>query len=288
MGAWGTGLYQDDITCDIKDEYLDLLRVGYSNIDATSYLIEHNTNTLSDEEETPLFWFALADTQHKYGRLLPEVKNEALKYIDLGTDLERWKDTGKQYHKRKDVLDKLKEKLNSPQPEKRKVTKLKMQRAKWKTGDILLYQIDGQSINNNEWHNKFVLIEIVGIARWNIGSLPMEKYYHETNLAVIYNWVGDSEPSIETIKKFNFSRNKNMELFPFLYKMNISFNNREIKKSNMKVIFNRNNNNFENIMSGVGFYWESSAEKLNESIIIYLNEISHDNNLVYEAIKKGS
>lgn len=28
MGAWGTGLYQDDTMCDIKEDYLDLLKVG--------------------------------------------------------------------------------------------------------------------------------------------------------------------------------------------------------------------------------------------------------------------
>ena len=31
-----------------------------------------------DDEEEPSFWFALADTQWKYGRLLPEVKEKAI------------------------------------------------------------------------------------------------------------------------------------------------------------------------------------------------------------------
>lgn len=35
MGAWGTGLYQDDVTCDIKEDYLNRLRIGYTNIEAT-------------------------------------------------------------------------------------------------------------------------------------------------------------------------------------------------------------------------------------------------------------
>ena len=34
MGAWGTGLYQDDDTCDIKEEYLTYLRIGMSNEEA--------------------------------------------------------------------------------------------------------------------------------------------------------------------------------------------------------------------------------------------------------------
>ena len=28
MGTWGTGLYQDDTTCDIKDDYITHLKIG--------------------------------------------------------------------------------------------------------------------------------------------------------------------------------------------------------------------------------------------------------------------
>ena len=34
MGTWGTGIYQDDLTCEIKEEYLNRLRVGMSNHEA--------------------------------------------------------------------------------------------------------------------------------------------------------------------------------------------------------------------------------------------------------------
>lgn len=30
MGTWGTGIYQDDLTCEIREEYLNRLRVGMS------------------------------------------------------------------------------------------------------------------------------------------------------------------------------------------------------------------------------------------------------------------
>ena len=39
---------------------------------------------MGDVEEEPLFWFALADTQWNYGRLLPEVKEQALAWLDKG------------------------------------------------------------------------------------------------------------------------------------------------------------------------------------------------------------
>lgn len=40
-------------------------------------MIDYNEDLLEGEEDGPLFLFALADTQWKYGRLLPEVKEIA-------------------------------------------------------------------------------------------------------------------------------------------------------------------------------------------------------------------
>ncbi len=85
--------------------------MGKTNKEATEEIIEENQDPIEDIEEQSLFWFVLADTQWNLGRLEEYVKNEALKYIELGTDLERWKDETKLYEKRRKVLEKLREKL---------------------------------------------------------------------------------------------------------------------------------------------------------------------------------
>ena len=82
MGAWGTSLYANDSASDIRGEYVDKLRRGKSNEEATKALIEQNQDYMGDAEEEPLFWYALADTQWNYGRLLPEVKEKALHFLD--------------------------------------------------------------------------------------------------------------------------------------------------------------------------------------------------------------
>ena len=74
MGAWGTSLYANDYASDIRGDYVDKLKRGKSNEEATQELIKANQEIMGDIEEEPLFWFALADTQWNYGRLLPEVK----------------------------------------------------------------------------------------------------------------------------------------------------------------------------------------------------------------------
>ena len=109
------GLYRDEIVYDIKYEYLTYLERGMTNEEATKKVIEEN------ERKGALLWLALADTQWKYGRLLDKVKEKAIECIDSGIELEKWKENEKLYRKRGKVLENLKERFNSEQPQKRKI-----------------------------------------------------------------------------------------------------------------------------------------------------------------------
>lgn len=40
MGAWGTSLFADDYTCDIRDDYGDYLKVGLSDEVAMNMIID--------------------------------------------------------------------------------------------------------------------------------------------------------------------------------------------------------------------------------------------------------
>lgn len=121
MGAWGTSLYENDTTCDIRDDYIDKLKRGKSNEEATNELICQYREIKGDVEEEPLFWYALADTQWEYGRLLPEVKAKALLFLGRKEELERWKESGEEKCRAwMETLAALKEKLNSPVPEAKK------------------------------------------------------------------------------------------------------------------------------------------------------------------------
>ncbi len=274
MGAWGPGLYQDDVTCDIKDDYVDRLKAGYTNIEATKETIDRNMDFIQDEDEGPLFWFALADTQWKYGRLLEEVKEEAIKHIKSGKNLEIWKqENEKQYKKRKMVLEELEERLNSPQPPEKKVSKLVIERSPWEVGDILLYKIKcyelterfkvnknlvkrSEFIKNNKWYNKYILLRVVAKTRTNQGSLPRE-YDDEQAIVSMYNWVGNSKPDLENlIKKLSFTidERKMKE-----WQGNLSFNKRELKKLDFQVIKSddKYKDSKDHIIFGIGMTWYS-------------------------------
>jgi len=237
MGVWGAGLYQDDVTCDVKEEYLNWLRIGKTNIEATLELIEEGT--LDDEDDSSLFWFALADTQWKYGRLLPEVKEQALKHIESGQNLKRWEENPSLYKKRKKVLEDLRQRLNSPQPPEKKVLKLVLSKPIWESGTILLYKIHSVSkydeeLKNHKWFGKYVLLKVLGIIDIKVGGLPKE-YSHKMNIVGIYNWVGNSEPDHQLFKKLQLIPSKDPHKLPIKHWL-FSFNRNELKKLDFKII----------------------------------------------------
>ena len=76
---------------------------------------------LDDEDDAPLFWFAMADTQWNYGRLQNEVKTQALYYLNDIKNLQRWEfENPKMFYKRKEVLNSLYKKLMTQQPPEKK------------------------------------------------------------------------------------------------------------------------------------------------------------------------
>lgn len=242
MGVWGVGLFQDDVTCDIKQEYLNRLRIGYTNEEATEEVIDYNADSVEDEEEAPLFWFALADIQWRYGRLLPEVKEMAMKYLKSGEDLERWKGNAKLYKKRKFVLEELEKKLNSPMPTERKVSKLYLKKATWRPGDLLLYKIgNGENAADSEiyksrWCGKYVMIRVINDIRLNVGSLPQDKYYNEMSGVKMYNWVGDHEPNLDIVKKLGFLQLRRFSPYSKTENRTFDFTKKELKQLDFKVI----------------------------------------------------
>ena len=90
MGAWGPGLYSDDVTEDVRGIYVDKLHRGKNGEQASKEMIAEFEWAWSDEDDAPVFWFAMADMQWNYGRLQEEVKKKALYYLDDMKNLQRW------------------------------------------------------------------------------------------------------------------------------------------------------------------------------------------------------
>ena len=166
MGAWGANLYQDDVALDVKDEYKDNLRRGKTNEETMQEIIDKYQELLEDEEDRGVFWLALADTQWNLGRLDEQVKKQALEIIELGIDLKRWESNEKLYNKRKEILEKLKEKLLSPQPEEKRMPKYRTYKCEWENGDVFAYQLKSEYAKEQGLEGRYLIIQKIDEIDW--------------------------------------------------------------------------------------------------------------------------
>ena len=179
MGAWGPGLYQDDVALDVRDYYKDQLHRGKEGEQITQELIAQNSDILEDPDDGPVFWLALADVQWKMGRLENVVKQNALNIIDENVDLMRWQhEEPGCVKKRLHMLSELKEKLLSPQPEMKKVSQYRLFHCNWKKGDVYAYQMLGDYAKEKGFFEKYVFFVKMDERTWHPGhTVPVVYFY---------------------------------------------------------------------------------------------------------------
>lgn len=77
MGTWGPGIFSDDLACEVRSRYRDLVAAGHDGPDATDALVSEFQPAPDDPDSAGVFWIALAVTQWKLGRLEDRVKGRA-------------------------------------------------------------------------------------------------------------------------------------------------------------------------------------------------------------------
>lgn len=183
------------------------------------------------------------------------------------------------------MLEELKQRLNSPQPEEKRIKKLILRRPIWNVGDVLLYQIKSDKVKDNKWYKGYVILRVIGVAEMNIGSLP-RKYSHKHDIVAIYNWVGLEKPDQSIINKVQFIKEMNgrgkytdaMRIF--------SFNKRELKQLNFSIIGGNNKYKKESdtIMNFEGICWEN-INTIDWGIIWSLKNEEKDGTLIDDTSK---
>jgi hypothetical protein len=167
MGAWGTSLYANDTTLDVHDVYMDFLREQLSNEEAFAKTITEFKELMGDEDEEPLFWFALAETQWKIGRLTPEVKSKALEWIDKDGGMMIWEENGVNSGGWKKTLVKLKATLESPMRSEKKIKKpVIINQNLWETGDVYAYQFHKERSKADGTFGKYIVMQKIGASPW--------------------------------------------------------------------------------------------------------------------------
>lgn len=197
MGAWGPRLYQNDIAEEVRDYYKDQLHRGKTGKEITQEPIAQNEYTISDPDDAPVFWFALADTQWNLGRLEDFVREQALHHIRDGHDVKRWAAEDLRGAKtRAKTLEELQQKLLSPQPAEKRMSQYKLYRCEWKIGDVYAYQLVGDYAKENGMFGKFLYFIKVDEAVWHPGHIVPVVYFY---------WItGDKLLSLEELKNVDY------------------------------------------------------------------------------------
>ena len=232
MGAWGPGIYSNDTASDVRDTCQEIF--AFVSLEEGNKLIFNEYKELLDmnlmDDDYASFWYALADWQWKHGMLIDEIKDKTLKLLENYTGLSEWEaDASKAtVKKRKDVLDKLKEQLLSPQPPLKK-PKSNLKKPKHKPGDIIILKSDSDHVCWNDgstflfYKDKYnqvidarkkplkdVYLGNKYIALLCVGSVFEKRYSRyidimdEYSVYAVYDYISDKEPDINDLKEIGF------------------------------------------------------------------------------------
>jgi hypothetical protein len=145
MGAWGSGIRDDDFVRDLIGVFEDRLKAGDSVADATKAVTSQFGGAIEDPVDGPLFWIALADMQWTYGGLEASVLEHVKDDFDSGRSLLAWEEDQRGLARRRAALEKFIGKIGAPNPRPTKPPKTIIRAPKFRSGDCLSIQLsDGQ------------------------------------------------------------------------------------------------------------------------------------------------
>ena len=90
VGAWGTGIFDDDVALDVRGAWEDARAEGLSPEAAAAQIVESLSEYVEDVDDGPILWLALASLQLEVGALDRAVAERARSSIN--PNLERWRD----------------------------------------------------------------------------------------------------------------------------------------------------------------------------------------------------
>lgn len=153
MGAWGTGLYQSDGTCDLRADFKDIIRAPWDGAKLLDWFLERYPSSKDPTDDYySEIWLALADLFWQYGIDDPRPIQVGLRVIADGTDLDANRRLGmseQHLRQRAAVLEALAAKWAAPNPKPRSRRVLKKpQPFLLQAGDCLVYPTrDGEPYN---------------------------------------------------------------------------------------------------------------------------------------------
>jgi len=250
MGFWGTKLYDNDLTCDVRDYYIELLKEKCNDEEAYNKTIKYFDMMINSDEE-PFFWYALAETQWKVGRLIEYIKNNALAWIEKEGGLDFWEDNIVYVSKWKHTLMKLKSTLLAPIMKKKTFHVLKQFISNpWSIGDLYAFCFYSEASKDRGIYNKYIILQKIG----DEYSYNKIKYSRVQIYNKIYDYIPKkqeiySEKLLPLIGPFDKSRmlfgEKQFNIENFFNRL--LFLDRNSEKIKKYYIYIENDTNFKNL-----------------------------------------
>ena len=144
MGVSGTSIFANDIACDVRGDYRELIEDGVDDAEATRKIIDKYQKWFDDPESGTAALVGFAVTQSTIGRLDPSIRDRAIALIDRGGDLDVWaRDSPKDLGKRKAALEKARAQLTGPQPARKRLKPPRRIVCDLVAGDVLAFDLPG-------------------------------------------------------------------------------------------------------------------------------------------------
>ena len=115
MGAWGTGILENDTSADVYSDFFEQYNNGVVPEDVSTDLIKEYQEIIDEPNETSNIWLALALAQWETKSLNKVVLGTVTTLVENGSDIQRWKELGADEDdllSREKVLSKFLKKIN--------------------------------------------------------------------------------------------------------------------------------------------------------------------------------
>jgi hypothetical protein len=189
MGSWGTGLYQNDAGLDARDTYRECKKFGFRGGDLAAVVMDTlGLGPSPASEDDTIAHLALADLLWKDGMLPKDMQAAALRLIRDSALHLQWEDA-KSQRQQQAALDKLAERLRSPQPAKpAKAKPPYIEQCDFEIDEILAYPHP---------EGAWTLLRVIAYFTRFRGSSP---------ICEVLDWEGTALPSASVIKKIPFRK----------------------------------------------------------------------------------
>src|SRR5438034_9969669 len=131
MGTWGYGIFENDVSVDVRLTFEDAIHRGDTVEEATRHVLAECADYLEDVDDRVQVWLALASLQLEQGSVEDSIRKRALEVIDQGADLKRWEETGTEaVEARKGMLELLRSSLLRPAVRKEAAPRRRLKKPK--------------------------------------------------------------------------------------------------------------------------------------------------------------